>query len=115
MNTSKVMTPYIAAVYYRKLLFRKFIKKPSIIYKAYRFMNGYVIDNINEQIEGKFKIHQKINDQIFISEELENPTWLDICFIVNELLEEIGEKRNLEGIKIVDNKATILLSKFNYF
>lgn len=77
-----------------------------VFYSAYKSVNDIPQDNLDEiAISGKVKFVEQ-GDSFFgsgkpySSKILENPTWLDVCVVANEMILATGDKHHiyLEGV-----------------
>lgn len=96
--------------YYEERLKEEIGKKPIVVFSAHKNdSKGMPINNIEEiPLKGKFKI----SHDGYVSSEMENPTWLEISTVVNEILVNTEEKKKifLEDIyKSRDGKAEVFM------
>jgi len=79
-----------------------------VYFSAYKSdKNGLQINNLNKvAIKGKVIMHQPYDSywgkgNLYHSEVLENPTWLDVCVLAEAMISTTGDyhHRFLEGVK----------------
>lgn len=100
----------LVGIYFGRRLKEEIGKKPIVVFSVHKNdSRGMPINNIEEvPLKGKFKI----SHDGYVSSEMENPTWLEISTVVNEILVNTGEKKKiyLEDIyKSRDGKAEVFM------
>ncbi len=96
-------------------------QKPSVIYSAYKSdKDGIPLDNLDEiAVMGKVIIVENADDFFgngngYQSTVINNPTWLDLTLLANEMILIVGDFHHIyfEDVRPMDSEGEVKLYKF---